>query len=79
MTTSSERAKAVVHEYCEKTGFLTPQSEAALTLETLIAGALEQHAFEVLQSHRKAIKQSALVEFETRFADYIGDDGLDSD
>lgn len=76
---SSERAKKVVREYCDKTGFLTPQSEAAVTLETLISVALEQHLSDASQSDRHTFKQSALAEFETRFADYIGDDDLEND
>ncbi|EGQ8101390.1 hypothetical protein I7093_004471 [Vibrio parahaemolyticus] len=79
MLSSSERAKRVVKEYCDKTGFLTPQSNAAQTLETLVLEALEQHVFDTIQSNRKATKQSALVEFETKFADYLGDDSLDSE
>ncbi|WP_070966722.1 hypothetical protein [Vibrio sonorensis] len=79
MLSSSERAKRVVQKYCDKTGFLTPQSQAAQTLEKLVSEALEQHVFDALQSRKKATKQSALVEFETKFADYLGDDSLDSE
>ncbi|KIF50945.1 hypothetical protein [Vibrio owensii] len=79
MLSSNERAKKVVLQYCKQTGFLIPQSNAAQTLEALISEALDQHVYEAFHSKTKPRKKSALEEFKTKFADYLGDDGLNDE
>lgn len=70
-----ERARQVVSTYCKKTGFLALGSKQAQILETLVAEALEDAAYNAVHGNNRPPKQSALAEFERKFSHYLeGDD-----